>query len=140
MSNGTSKSNVRYALDLLEDGMILGDTHTKQLVTSVVLVQSTVGVFSELLHVRPNEHLTQFHEVAMILVVDLNDTPWVRASTNDAAIFRLDFKIGADHSERNLGDDGLMLAECLLIFVLVHRSLEDPDVVVLNVRQNLETR
>lgn len=117
--------------------MVLGNTHTEQLVATVVLVQHVVGVLPQFLHVRPDQHLPELDKVAVLLVVDLDDTPRIRTSTDDATIFKLELGVGANNSEGDLGDDGFVLSKSLLIFVLVDGGLEDTDVVVLNISQNL---
>lgn len=69
-------------LDLLENTLILRNTHRQQLLTPIPLIEHVVGVLPKLLHVRPDEHLSKLDEVAMVLVVDLDDTPRV-ATTSD---------------------------------------------------------
>lgn len=96
-------------LDFLEDALILNNTHTEQLLCTPILIQHVVGVFAKLFHVGANEHLAELDKVAMIFVVDLNDTPGVGASTDLAAIRCLDKLVGADNSEWNLACDLLRL-------------------------------
>ena len=126
-----------HSLDLLEDGRVLHDTHAEQLIRPPVLVKDGVGVLAELLHVRPHEHLAELDEVAVVLVVDLDDTPGVRAATDLATIRRVDKLVRADDRERNLARDLLSLGNSLLILVLVGRRLKDMNVMVRNVGQHL---
>jgi len=49
-----------------------------------------------------DEHLAQLNKVAVVLVVDLNDTPWVSATTNLAAFWGRDLGIGSNNGERYL--------------------------------------
>lgn len=127
----------KYVLDFPEDGVVLGDTHTDKLVATVVLVQHVVSVLPQFLHVRPDQHLPELDKVAVLLVVDLDDTPRVRTSTDDTAIFKLELRVGANNSEGDLGGDGFVFSEGLLILVLVDGGAEDTDVVVLNIGHNL---
>ncbi len=124
-------------LDLLEDGVVLGDTHPQKLLATVVLVELASGVLPEFLHVRTDEHLAELDEIAVFLIVHLDHAPRVRATPDDSAVLGLDLGVGADDGEGDLGDDGLVFAEGLFIFVLVDGCLEDADVVVLNVGQYL---
>lgn len=126
-----------YSLDLLEDGVVLQDAHTEQLLAAIVLVEHFLRVLTQFLHVRPDEHLTKLDEVAVLLIVDLDNTPWIRSPTNDTTILRLNLDVGTNHGERNLRDDGLVLSESLLVLVLVDWGLEDADVVVLNISEDL---
>ena len=73
-------------VDLLEHAWVLSNTHLGELVGAVVLVQEVVGVLLELFHVCADQHLAQLDKVAVLLVVDLDDTPWVATATDLAAI------------------------------------------------------
>ena len=41
-----------------------------------------MGLFTQVFHVRLNQHLFQLHEVAMGFVFHLDDTPWILTSSN----------------------------------------------------------
>lgn len=124
-------------VDLFEDARVLGDAHGSELLGAVVLVEEIVGVLLQLLHVRANEHLAQLDEVAVLLVVDLNDTPGVAAATDLAAFGSGDLVVGADNSERHLGHDLVVLGDSLFVVKLVARAFENLNVVVLNVAEDL---
>lgn len=124
-------------VDLLKHTWILSNTHTGELLGTVVLVESIVGVLLKLLHVGADKHLAKLDEVAVLLVVNLNDTPWVTTSANLAAIGAGNLGSGTDNSERNLGQDLVVLSNGLVIIELVAWALEDLDVVELDVRKDL---
>jgi len=75
----------------------------------------------------------------MVLVVDLNDTPWILATADLAAFWGADLGISTDNCERYLGEDLVVLGRGLLVIVLVSRTLEDLNVVVVDIRENLQT-
>lgn len=58
-------------------------------------------MFPQLLHVCANEHLAKLDKIAMCFVVDLDDTPWIRATAHLAAIWTAYERIGPDDSERD---------------------------------------
>jgi hypothetical protein len=88
--------------------------------------------------VRSDEHLAQLDKVAVLFVIDLDDTPGVPTPTNLAAIGSSDLGVGTDNGEGHLGHDLGILGDCLLIVELVARALEDVNLVVCNVREDLE--
>jgi hypothetical protein len=124
-------------VDLLEHARVLCNTHSGELLGTVVLVERVVGVLLELLHVRADKHLAELDEVAVLLVVNLNDTPRVTTSADLAAIGAGDLGGGSDNCERNLGQDLVVLGNRLVIIKLVTGTLEDLDVVVLDIRKDL---
>jgi hypothetical protein len=81
--------------------------------------------------------LSKLDEVAVLLVVDLNDTPGVRTATDLAAVCAGDLISSTDNGERNLGHDLVVLGNGLLVVELVTGALEDLNAVVLDVGQNL---
>lgn len=99
---GTLLLQLGEGVDLSEDGVILLVAHGDQLLRTVVLVVDVVGELAELLHVGADQHLTELDEVAVVLVVDLNDTPWVLASTDMATISSLDNLVRSDNGEGDL--------------------------------------
>ena len=84
-----------------------------------------------------DEHLAELDKVAVLLVVNLNDTPWVATSADLAAIGTGDLGGSSDNCERNLGQDLVVLGNRLVVIKLVARTLEDLDVVVLNIGKDL---
>jgi len=87
--------------------------------------------------VRSDEHLAELDEVAVLLVVDLDDTPWVAAATHLAALWSLDLSVGTDDGEWHFGHDLVVLGNGLLVIKLVSRALEDVDVVVVDICKDL---
>jgi hypothetical protein len=85
-----------------------------------------------------DEHLAQLDEIAVFLVVNLNDTPRVTTSANLAPIGAGDLRIGTNHSEWNLGHNLVILRNCLIIIEFVTGSFKDLDVVVLNICEYLK--
>ena len=73
----------------------------------------------------------------MLFIVNLDDTPRVRSSTDVASIGRLHALVGANNGEWDLSSNLFRLCDSLFILILVGRSLEDMDVVVCNIGQNL---
>ena len=124
-------------VDLLEHAGVLGHAHLGKLVGAVVLVQHVVGVLLELLHVGADQHLAELDEVAVFLVVDFDHTPGVATTAHLAAIRGGDLVVGAHHGEGNLGHNLLVLGNRLLVIELVAGTLEDLDVVVLDIGENL---
>ena len=84
-----------------------------------------------------DEHLAELDEVAVLLVVNLNDTPRVTTSADLAAIGAGDLGGSSDNCERNLGQDLVVLGNRLVVIKLVTGTLEDLDVVVLDIRKDL---
>lgn len=126
-------------LDLLEDGGILSNTHTQKLFCSPVLIENVVGVFSQLFHVGANEHLSELHKIAVVLVVHLNDTPRIRTSADLTTVGGDYDLIGTDDSKGDLAGNFLCLREGLLILIVISRGLEGVDVVVSNIRKDLRS-
>ena len=89
-------------------------------------------------HVCADKHLAQLDEVAVLLVVDLDDSPGVATAADLATFGSGDLGVGTDNGEGYLVHDLVVLGNGLLIVELVARSLEDLDVVVLDVAENLK--
>jgi len=87
--------------------------------------------------VGPDEHLSELDKVAVLLVVDLDHTPWVAATAHLAAFWRLYLGVGANDSERHLGHDLGVLRNGLFVIQLVAGTVEDLDVVVMDVSEDL---
>jgi hypothetical protein len=95
-------------------------------------------VLLELLHVGADQHLAQLDKVAVLLVVDLDDTPGVATATDATTISSVDLGVGTNNGERNLGHDLLVLSNGLLVIKLVAGTLEDLDGVLLDIGEDLE--
>ena len=89
-------------VDLLEHRVVLLEAHGEQLFCAVVLVVNVVGELLELFHVCADQHLAQLDKVAVLLVIDLNDTPRVLTATDLTTISGLDKLVGSDNCKRNL--------------------------------------
>jgi hypothetical protein len=124
-------------IDLLEHAWILSDTHSGELLRSVVLIQRVVGMFLELFHMCSDKHLAKLNEVTVLLVINFNDTPWVTTSTDLAAVGTGYLRIGSNYSKWNLGNNLVILSNCLLVIELVSWTFEYLDIVVLDVSQDL---
>jgi hypothetical protein len=112
-------------------------THADEFFRPPVLIEDVIGILPEFLHVSPYKHLAKFDEVAMVLVVNLDDTPRVGPPANMMAAWRHDDPIGTDHSKRNFARNFLRFCYGLFIFVLVGRCLEDVNIVIGYIRKNL---
>ena len=95
------KENKSPILDLLEDTRVLCHTHAEEFLCSPVLVQNIIGILPKFLHVRSYKHLAKLDKVTMLLVIDLDDTPWVRPPANVTAVWCHDDLIRTDHGKRN---------------------------------------
>lgn len=51
----------------------VGEAHLLQSLLAIQLVVTSVSLLAHILHVCTDQHFTQFHEIAMSLVFDLND-------------------------------------------------------------------
>ena len=89
-------------------------------------------------HVRPDEHLTQLDEIAVLLVINFNHAPWVRTPPEGAPIARLDFTVQAYDSEGDLSSDLLIFPDRLFVVVFVLWCLEYADLVVGDVGEDLQ--
>jgi hypothetical protein len=74
-------------------------------------------VLPQFLHVRADEHLAQLDEIAVLLVVDFNHTPRVRATTDGAPIACVDFAVRAYDGEGDLGCDFLIFRDRLFVVI-----------------------
>jgi class 3 adenylate cyclase len=89
--------------------------------------------------VGADQHLAKLDEVAVLLVVDFDDAPRIATATDLAAIRCADLVGSTNDSERNLGHDLIVLCNGLLIIELVPGTLEDLDLVELDVCKNLHS-
>ena len=104
----------------------------------------TVGLVVEFLrrvdqieHVSPDQNGAQLLEVAVVLILNLGNTPRILTALDDAAISRLDILLGTDDSERYGGQE----AACVLgrgLIVLLNRWLVDLDALGLNDSSDLK--
>ena len=73
----------------------------------------------------------------MVFVVDFDDTPGVSSTTDSSTVDGLDLVVSTDDSEGNLRQDLSVFCDSLLVVELVAGTLEDLDVVVLDVCEDL---
>ena len=76
------------------------------LLLTVVLVVKFLGRVDKIEHVGTDEERTELFEVAVLLIVNLNDTPWIRTPANLAAIGCIDKVIRTDYSEWDFALEG----------------------------------
>jgi hypothetical protein len=81
--------------------------------------------------------LSELDKVAVLLVVDLDDTPWVATATDFATFGSGDLGVGSNYGEGDLGHDLVVLGDGLLVVKLISWSLEDLDIVVVDVAKYL---
>jgi hypothetical protein len=115
----------------------LENSHAQELLCPPVLVENIIGIFAQFLHVGSNEHLTELDKVTVVLVINLDYTPRVNTTADNAAIGSLDRLIRTNYSKRNLACYFFGLGDSFLVLVLICGRLEYLDVVVSNVRENL---
>lgn len=105
------------------------------LLGAVSLVMQLLGGVDKVEHVCSDQNRAELLEVAVVLVLNLGDTPRVLATLNDAAITSLDILLGTDNGERH----GVHKAASVLgsgLVVLLDRGLVDLDVLGLDDRDN----
>jgi len=124
-------------VDLLEDGGVLDNAHAQEFLRSPVLIENVIGVLPKLLHVGADEHLAELDEVAVLLIVDLNNTPRVSTATDLTTIGSRHDLVRANNSKWNLAGNLLGLCQRLLILVLVRGGLEYVNLVEGDIRENL---
>lgn len=124
-------------IDLLEDGGVLDNAHAQELLRSPILVEDVISILPKLLHVGANEHLAELDEVAVVLVVDLNNTPGIGTTTDFTTVRGCDNLVRTNNGKRNLAGDLLGLSQRLLILVLVSGGLEDVNLVAGDISKNL---
>jgi len=74
----------------------------------------------------------------MFFVVNFDNTPRVSTSADLATVGSVHNLIRTDNSKGNLARNLLGFGDSFFVFVLVCRRLENVNVVVLNIRENLQ--
>jgi len=72
-------------------------------------------VLFEFFHVSSDQHLSQLDEVAVLLIVHLDDTPWVAAASDFAALGVGYLVVGSHDGKWNFRHDFLVLCDGLFI-------------------------
>ncbi|KAH3671682.1 hypothetical protein OGAPHI_000387 [Ogataea philodendri] len=80
--------------------------------------------------------LSKLDEVTVVLVVDLNNSPWIRSASHYSSVWGLDLVGRPNNSERCLGHDLSGCSSGLLIVVVVFWRVEQLDSLVIYVVQN----
>jgi hypothetical protein len=83
--------------------------------------------------------LSQFDEVAVVLVIDLDDTPWIDSAANLTTIRGPDDLVGPHDGEGDFAGNFLSLCKGFFVFVVICRRLEDVNVVERDIRKYLGT-
>jgi len=100
-----------HLLLLLELGVVelagtgLAELARLHLLGAVGLVVELFGGVDQVEHVRADEDGAELLEVAVVLVLDLGNTPRVLSALNDAAVAGLDVLLGTDNGERHGGHE-----------------------------------
>ena len=122
---------------LLELGVVqlpgtgLAKLASLHLLGAVRFVVKLLGGVDEIQHVGADEDRSELLEVAVILVLDLSNTPRVLTTLDDAAVTGLDVLLRADHSERHSGHKATGVLGSGLI-ILLNWWLVDLDALGLN--------
>ena len=96
------------------------------LLLSVILVVKLFGRRDQVQHVRPDEERAQLAEIAVVLVLNLGNTPKVLTALDNAPIRGLNILSGADNGERHgIGEHAGML--CSSLVVGLNRGLVNAD-------------
>lgn len=103
---------------------------------AVVLVMELLGRRDEVKHVGANEERTQLAEVAVVLVLDLRDTPKVLTTLDDATVGGSHIFGGSDYGEgHGIDQDARVLGTQFIIGL--NRSLVDANILSLDYLANL---
>lgn len=86
---------------------------------------------------RSDEHLPELNKIAVILVIDLDDTPWVLSAANLASFRGRDLAISTNNGEWDLGQDFVVLRDRLFIVEFIPGPFEDLNAVVVDVCKDL---
>ena len=73
----------------------------------------------------------------MLLIIDLDDTPWVRPPANLTTAWRHDDRIRTNNGERNFARNFFRFCYGLFIFVLIRGRLEYLDIMIRDIRKYL---
>jgi hypothetical protein len=125
-------------LDLLEHGRVLGHTHAEQFLCSPIFIEDIVRVFSQLLHICANKHLSKLDEITVLFIIHFNNTPRILTSANLATVGGVYKPVRTNDSERNFAGNLLSFSNRLIVLVVIGGCLEDVNVVMSYIRQNLK--
>jgi len=140
--------SVRGILDFFEDRLILFDAHGHQLIAPIILVKNITRLLFQFLHVRssvntiyfrggiPNEHLSQFDEIAVFFIVYFNYSPGVFPGSDDPAVTGLDGGIGPDDCKRHFRHDLPVFRDCFVVIEFIAWGFKDLDLVMFDITQH----
>lgn len=117
-------------------GACLAELARLHLLGAVRLVVQLLGGVDEVEHVGSDQDGAELLEVAVVLILDLGNTPRVLATLDNAAVAGLDVLLRADDSEGHSSHKATGVLGGGLV-VLLDRGLVDLDVLGLNDRDNL---
>lgn len=96
------------------------------LLCAVRLIVRLFSCVDQVKHVRANEDGAQLLEIAVLLVLDLSNTPGILATLDVAVVGGRDVALGTDNGEGHGGDQAAGVLETGLV-VLLERRLVDLD-------------
>lgn len=118
-------------------GTSLAELAGLHLLGAVGLVVQLLGGVDKVEHVCSDQDRSELLEVAVVLVLNLGDTPRVLATLDDAAITGLDILLGTNNGEgHGVHKAAGVLGSGLVVFL--DRGLVDLDVLGLNDGDNLK--
>ncbi len=94
-------------------------------------------MFLQLFHVCADEHLSELDKIAVLFVVDFDDTPRVATTAYFPALWSLDFAVRTYNSKGDFGHDLIVLRNRLFVIQFIAWTFEDVDVVMIDICQNL---
>lgn len=118
-------------------GSSLAEFASLHLLCSVGLIVKLLSGVDKVEHVGADQDRSQLLEVAVVLVLDLSNTPRVLTALDDAAIASLDVLLRADNGKRHSGHKATRVLGSSLV-ILLDRGLVDLDVLGLDNAHNLE--
>lgn len=94
------------------------------LLSAVRLIVKLLGGVDQVEHVRTDENRSQLLEVAVVLVLDLSNTPRVLTTLHDAAVASLDVLLRADNRKWHSGHETARMLGGGLIVLLNWRLVD----------------
>lgn len=130
---------------LLELGVVqlawagLAELAGLHLLGTVGLVVRLLGGVDKVEHVGADQDGTELLEVAVVLVLNLGNTPGVLATLDDTAVVGLDVLLGTDNGERHSSHQAAGVGSGVLVILLDRRGV-DLDALGLNDTADLEKK
>lgn len=87
------------------------------LLRTVGLVVLFFGRVNEIQHVSTDQNRTELSEVAVLLLLDLSNTPGVLTALDDLSFVVLDILLRSDHGERHSGHQGSRMVGGMFVIV-----------------------